>query len=155
MVRQRAGSIINLSGGGAASPRPNFSAYAAAKAALVRFSETLALELAPFDVRVNAVAPGAMNTAMHRAVLDAGAELAGRREHLLAVEQQRTGGAPPQRTADLCVFLASSAAEGISGRLISAVWDPWQTMGQRREELAASDVYTLRRIVPEDRGMAW
>jgi NAD(P)-dependent dehydrogenase (short-subunit alcohol dehydrogenase family) len=154
MIPQRAGSIINLSGGGATSPRPNFSAYATAKAGLVRFSETLARELAEFHIRVNAVAPGAMNTAMQRAVLDAGAARAGEKEYQLALEQGRDGGAPPERAAELCLFLASPDAAGISGRLISAVWDDWPALGGR-PELAASDIYTLRRIVPEDRGMQW
>jgi 3-oxoacyl-[acyl-carrier protein] reductase len=39
--------------------------------------------------------------------------------------------------------------------LISAVWDPWADLPGRRDELAASDIYTLRRIVPEERGKDW
>jgi 3-oxoacyl-[acyl-carrier protein] reductase len=52
------------------------------------------------------------------------------------------------------VFLASAASDGISGRLLSAVWDDWAGLPARRERLAHSDVYTLRRIVPADRGEA-
>jgi hypothetical protein len=52
------------------------------------------------------------------------------------------------------VWLASAASDGITGKLISAVWDPWRELPEHREDLA-SDVYTLRRIVPADRGMGW
>jgi len=60
--KNRRGKIINLSGGGATAPLPRLSAYAAAKSALVRLTETLAQETAGFGIDVNAVAPGALNT---------------------------------------------------------------------------------------------
>lgn len=148
------GSIVNLSGGGATGPRPNFGAYATAKAGLVRFTENLAVELAPQKIRVNAVAPGAMNTRMLEAVLEAGAAAAGK-EFSSAVSQKEKGGVPPEKPAELIAWLVSSASEGVSGRLISAVWDPWPALGERAGELAASDIYTLRRITPEDRGKKW
>jgi NAD(P)-dependent dehydrogenase (short-subunit alcohol dehydrogenase family) len=147
------GSILHLSGGGATGPRPRFTAYATAKAGLVRFSETLAEETKERGIRVNAVAPGAMNTEMLRDVLDAGPERAGA-EYARAVEQSRKGGSSPDRAAELCVFLASEASEGITGKLLSAVWDPWQRLPEHRAELQ-SDIYTLRRIVPSDRGKDW
>jgi len=50
------------------------------------------------------------------------------------------------------VFLASAASDGISGRLISAVWDDWANLPGKLDQLAAGDIYTLRRITPEDRG---
>lgn len=149
------GSIINVSGGGATGPRPNFSAYACAKTALVRFTEVLAQEAAGFGVRVNAIAPGAMNTAMHRAVLDAGPERAGAGEYQRAVEQERSGGTSPDKAAELAVFLASDASAGVSGRLLSALWDPWPRLAEHAEELRGSDIYTLRRIVPDERGKDW
>jgi 3-oxoacyl-[acyl-carrier protein] reductase len=155
MKKERAGSIINISGGGATSPRPFFTAYGTAKAGLVRFTETLAVETAGYGIRVNAIAPGAMNTEMHDAVLRAGPERVGKAEYRKAVEQAERGGTSPETPADLAVFLASDEAAGITGRLISAVWDPWRNLAERAGELAKSDVYTLRRIVPEDRGLAW
>jgi hypothetical protein len=39
--------------------------------------------------------------------------------------------------------------------LLSAVWDPWETLETKKQDLDASDVYTLRRIVPKDRGLTW
>lgn len=145
-------AIVNLSGGGATSPRPNFGAYATSKAGLVRFTENLAVELAAQGIRVNAVAPGAMNTQMLEAVLEAGAGAAGP-EFGKAVEQKTKGGVPPEKAAELVAWLASPGSAGISGRLISAVWDPWQGLPARAAELG--DIYTLRRITPEDRGKKW
>ncbi len=148
------GKIVQLSGGGAAGPRPRLSAYAASKAAVVRFAETLAGELREHRVDVNAIAPGALNTRMLDEVLSAGPELVGEAAHQRALEQQRSGGIPPQRAASLAVFLGSAASDGITGKLLSAVWDPWPELPERRADLD-SDVYTLRRIVPRDRGFDW
>jgi NAD(P)-dependent dehydrogenase (short-subunit alcohol dehydrogenase family) len=155
MIESGGGSIINLSGGGASGPRPNFSAYATAKSGLVRFSETLAQELLTYNISVNCIAPGAMSTTMLDEVARAGAEASGASEYNQAVKIRREGGASLQNVADLCLFLTSPAARGITGKLISAAWDPWPTLLQHCAELAGSDVYTLRRIVPQDRGLAW
>ncbi len=149
------GKIVNLSGGGAASPRANYSAYAASKAAVVRLTETLAEELCGFRVDVNAVAPGALNTRMLAETLAAGSEQAGATAFGQAEKQAGSGGNSMQRAAALCVFLASPESNGITGRLLSAPWDPWSTLSARADELAASDIYTLRRILPEDRGRNW
>lgn len=154
MRRQGYGKIINVSGGGATGPRPRFSAYATAKCGLVRFTETLAVELAGSGVDVNAIAPGAMNTTMLDEVLAAGEDAAGAEYHK-AVRQHGEGGVRPEQAAQLAVFLASPASDGITGRLLSAVWDPWERLPERRDDLASSDIYTLRRIVPKDRGQDW
>ncbi len=154
MKRPRGASIINLSGGGATGPRANFSAYATAKAGLVRFSDTLADELKDDGIRVNCIAPGAMRTAMLQEVLQKG-DAAGTREASLASEVFAKGGASMDRVADLALFLASDASKGISGKLISAVWDNWEQWPQHLDELSQSDVYTLRRIAGRDRGFVW
>ncbi len=150
---RRGGAIVNLAGGGATSPRANFSAYATAKAAVVRFTETLAQETAELGIRVNAISPGVMNTAILEPVLRAGAAAGPDYERVLEV--RRGGGEPPEKAAALAWFLASPESEGVTGRLISAVWDPWRELAGRAEELKASDIYTLRRITPEDRGKQW
>jgi NAD(P)-dependent dehydrogenase (short-subunit alcohol dehydrogenase family) len=152
---ERRGRIILISGGGATKPMPNLSAYAASKAALVRFGETLADEVKDAGITVNAVAPGAMNTRLLDEVLAAGPEKVGAAFYAQQVKQKQSGGVSPEVGARLCAFLASSQSEGITGRLLSAVWDPWATLPDRREELAATDIYTLRRIIPEDRGKDW
>jgi 3-oxoacyl-[acyl-carrier protein] reductase len=147
------GSIVNLSGGGATGPRPRFSAYATAKAVLVRFSETLAAELQTSRISVNCVAPGVMNTGLLREVAEAGPERAGDFEFTRALEHNPEDACT--KAAELVAWLASAAAAGITGRLISAVWDNWKELARRAPELAASDIYTLRRIVPNDRGREW
>jgi NAD(P)-dependent dehydrogenase (short-subunit alcohol dehydrogenase family) len=155
MRAQGHGAIVLLSGGGATKPMPFLSAYAASKAALVRFGETLAEEVADAGITVNAVAPGALNTRLLDEVLDAGAERVGEAFYAQALKQKASGGTPLDRGAELCAFLASPAARGVSGRLISAVWDPWADLPQLADQLRGSDIYTLRRIVPEDRGKQW
>jgi NAD(P)-dependent dehydrogenase (short-subunit alcohol dehydrogenase family) len=148
------GKIVQLSGGGATSPLPGLSAYAASKAAAVRFAETLAEELREHQVDVNAVAPGALNTRMLDEVLLAGPDLVGEVFYQRALEQKRSGGTPLRLGAELAVFLGAAASDGITGKLLSAVWDPWAELPEHRGDLD-SDVYTLRRIVPGDRGLAW
>jgi NAD(P)-dependent dehydrogenase (short-subunit alcohol dehydrogenase family) len=149
------GKIVNLSGGGATSPRPFFSAYAASKAAVVRFTENLAVELRGTGIDVNSLAPGALNTRMLEETLTAGRDSVGAAQFDTAEEQKRSGGSSFARATQLCVYLASAESDGITGRLISAPWDPWPTLGEFASELAESDVYTLRRIVPEDRQKHW
>jgi NAD(P)-dependent dehydrogenase (short-subunit alcohol dehydrogenase family) len=149
------GKIVNLSGGGAASPRPFFSAYAASKAAVVRLTENMAEELRGSGVDVNAVAPGALNTQMLAQTLAAGPDLVGEGQFVQALKQKESGGSSLDRAAALCVYLASAASDGITGRLISAPWDPWPTLHEHTAELGSSDIYTLRRIVPADRGKQW
>ena len=148
------GKIINVSGGGATGPRPDFSAYALSKTAIVRLTETLAEELKGQNIDVNAVAPGPMNTRMLEEVLAAGPSAAPR-EYEAAVARAAKGGTPPETAAELIVWLGTSESDGITGRLISAVWDDWRKLAERRGQLAGTDVYTLRRIVPKDRGLDW
>jgi NAD(P)-dependent dehydrogenase (short-subunit alcohol dehydrogenase family) len=121
----------------------------------VRFTETIALEAAGENIDINAVGPGPLNTRLLDEVLTAGPEKVGAAFYQKAVQQKADGGAPLGKGADLCVFLLSAESDGISGRLISAIWDPWPSLPKRREELAKSDIYTLRRIVPKDRGLDW
>ena len=153
--RSKRGKVLLLSGGGATKPMPFLSAYAASKAAVVRFGETLAEELRQSSIDVNCIAPGALNTRMLDDILEAGPEKVGREMYEASLRQKESGGAPLGRAAELCVYLASDAADGITGKLISAVWDPWPELGDHRADLERSDVYTLRRITPRDRGLAW
>jgi len=153
-TRRGYGKIVQLSGGGATGPLPGLSAYAASKAAVVRFAETLAEELREHRIDVNAVAPGSLNTRMLNEVLCAGPERVGEAFYQRALEQQRSGGVPLREGAKLAVFLGSVASDGITGKLLSAVWDPWPELPERRADLD-SDVYTLRRILPRDRGLNW
>jgi NAD(P)-dependent dehydrogenase (short-subunit alcohol dehydrogenase family) len=148
------GKIVVLSGGGATNPMPNISAYAASKAAVIRLVETLAMELKSFRVDINAIAPGALKTRFVDQVLAAGPEKVG--EAFFAKNKQwaQTGAVPLELGANLAVYLASAQSDGITGKLISAQWDPWEKLHEFKGDLD-SDIYTLRRIVPKDRGKTW
>jgi NAD(P)-dependent dehydrogenase (short-subunit alcohol dehydrogenase family) len=148
------GKIVVLSGGGATNPLPNISAYAASKAAAVRLMETLAEELKPFHVDVNAIAPGALATRLVDEVLAAGPEKVGAAFYEKNKQWKEKGATPLELGAKLAVYLASAKATaspaGLSVRS--------GTRGRRhehRDELAKSDIYCLRRIVPGDRGKKW
>jgi 3-oxoacyl-[acyl-carrier protein] reductase len=65
------------------------------------------------------------------------------------------GATPLELGAGLAVYLASPNSNGITGKLISAQWDTWAKLHTHREQLLGSDIYCLRRIVPEDRGQNW
>jgi len=148
------GKIIVLSGGGATNPLPNISSYAASKAAVVRLAETLAEELRPFHVDVNAIAPGALKTRFVDQVLEAGPEKVGAEFFAKNKKWAEEGAVPLELGAKLAVYLASAESNGITGKLISAQWDPWDALHEFKGDLN-SDIYTLRRIVPKDRGKKW
>lgn len=154
MIKNGKGKIINLSGGGAVSPFPRFSAYGASKAAVVRLTETLAEEVKEYHIDINAIAPGAVNTKLLDQVLEAG-ETAGRDFLLKSIKQKQEGGTSPEKAAELTVFLASPKADGLTGRLVSAIWDNWQDIPRHLDEIMSSDIFTMRRIVPKDRGSEW
>jgi 3-oxoacyl-[acyl-carrier protein] reductase len=117
--------------------------------------ETLAEETREDHIDINSIAPGALNTRLLDEVLEAGPEAVGKVFYDRAIKQKESGGAPLEKGAELSVFLASPASDGITGKLISAVWDPWKDFPVHLDELKRTDVYTLRRIVPKDRGMDW
>lgn len=145
MLARGSGVVIHLSGGGAVSPFPQFSAYGTSKAALARLTETVAEEVRDRGVRINAIAPGAVNTRLLDRVLAAG-EAAGKEFYAKSLEQKRNGGTSPELAAELALFLASPGAAGITGRLISAVWDDWRSLPEHSQELHRSALFTLRRI---------
>lgn len=149
------GKIVQLSGGGATGPLPRISAYAASKAAIIRFAETLAEEVRGDHIDVNAIAPGALNTRLLDEVLMAGPEKVGQNFYERSLKQKTQGGISPVEGAQLAVFLGSTASDGITGKLLSAVWDPWDTLPAHLEDLQQTDVYTLRRITLQDRGLNW
>ncbi len=140
--------VVAFSGGGATKARANFSAYGVAKTGVVRLIETLAAEHAADSIDFNCVAPGAINTRLTDDVLQRGPGIVGEAEYQAALKQKNSGGASLEKAIGLVRWLLSPASDGISGRLISAPWDDWANLGQRREAIASSDLYTLRRVSP-------
>jgi NAD(P)-dependent dehydrogenase (short-subunit alcohol dehydrogenase family) len=143
--------IVCLSGGGATKPRVNFSAYGVAKTGVVRLVETIAAELGD-AADINALAPGAIATRLTDEVIQLGPEVVGVQEYASAVRQKQAGGEAMASAIGAIEWLLSPGSDRISGRLIAAPWDPWPQLGAHAARLAATDIYTLRRIVPEDRG---
>jgi 3-oxoacyl-[acyl-carrier protein] reductase len=154
MMKNNHGKIINMSGGGGASPMPRFSAYGTSKAGVIRLTETIASEVKDFNIDINAIAPGPVNTRLLDQALAAG-DAVGADFKAKILKQKEDGGVPPEKVAELAVYLASSEADGLSGRLVSLLWDNWRDSKKHLEEIEKSDVYTMRRIVPEDRGFQW
>lgn len=145
MIAQGSGRIIHFSGGGAAYARPFFTAYGASKAAVVRFTESLAEELRETNIQVNAIAPGPVRSRMWDEMRAAGAA-AGSRAQAEITQMEETGGVPPARAAALALFLATSRSKGLTGRLISGVYDRWERFGSRISEIMNTDRGTLRRV---------
>lgn len=147
MITRRRGSIINFSGGGATAPLPGFSAYAASKAAVVRLTETLAEEVREFDISVNAIAPGAVDTRLQEAILAAGDRAGAIFERMRRLRESGEGGVPASLAAELAAFLASEDSGGLTGKLISAPHDRWQAWTPARiNALKESPWLTLRRL---------
>ncbi len=155
MIDHHYGRIVNISGGGATSPRPNFSSYATAKCGIVRFSETLAQEVGDYGITVNCVAPGAMKSRLTEAILTAGIEDAGNLEISKAKKVVHDNLKIEKRAAELVHFLTTESCNQINGKLISAVWDPWEKIPEISQDIRNNDVYTLRRILPKERNLSF
>jgi 3-oxoacyl-[acyl-carrier protein] reductase len=154
MVRApRRAKIVCFAGGGATKARTNFSAYGVAKTGIVRLVETIAEEEIQAPLDINAVAPGAITTRLTDEIISLGPDIAGQVEFDSALKQKAGGGASLEHALDLVEWLLSPKSDGITGRLLSAPWDPWHGLADHAGKLAKSDVYMLRRILPTDRGM--
>ena len=147
MKENKYGKIINLSGGGATNPLPNISAYAASKTALVRLTESIALECKDYNIGINSIAPGLLDTRLFDEIMEVGAEVVGEEFYNKIKNQEKT---PLSVGADLCLWLASKESDGITGKLISAKWDDYKNFKDLDD-----DIYTLKRKVPEDRNKNW
>jgi 3-oxoacyl-[acyl-carrier protein] reductase len=142
MKKNNFGRIVQLSGGGATSPMPNFSSYAVSKTAVVRLVETISEECRSFNININAVAPGPMNTNMLNIALKSGKEKVGEYHYNKLLQQKRKGGVGFYRTLSLIDFLIRNRK--VSGKLISAIWDPWNKINFKKK-IKNKDIYTLRR----------
>jgi 3-oxoacyl-[acyl-carrier protein] reductase len=149
LMKMKGGVIINFVGGGEGA-YPSFSAYASSKGGVARFTETAATELKADNIRMNAIAPGAVNTKFLDELLAAGPEKAGKETYEKSIKQKESGGVSPEKAAALCVFLASDASIGLSGKILSAVWDTYETFPDHMGDIMSSDMYTMRRKLPPE-----
>ena len=143
--RKTRGKIINFSGGGAAGPFPNFTSYAVSKVGVVRLSENLAYEFKKDKIDINSIAPGFVVTRLHQDTIEAG-EKAGVDFLNNTLNQIKTGGVPAEKAAKLTLYLLSPDSDGITGKFISAPWDPWEEESFQTKLKLEKDFATLRRI---------
>jgi len=146
MIQKQRGSIINISGGGGGA-FPNFSAYAVSKMAVNSLTETIAEELKPHNIRVNAIAPGPVNTRIQEQVLSSSLK-AGDRGLEVAKKTSLTGGTDLDKISSLALFLMSEKSEGLTGKIISAVHDDWKEFSTDVPEIQASILFNFRRMDP-------
>ena len=111
MIHQKSGSIINLSSIVGITGNPGQLVYSATKGAIISLTKTAAKELGPKGIRVNAIAPGMIDTDMMRSVGEAHLQ-----RHIDHIPMGRLG--KPEEIADACVFLASEQASYITGHIL-------------------------------------
>jgi NAD(P)-dependent dehydrogenase (short-subunit alcohol dehydrogenase family) len=147
MVDRGGGAIVNLSGGGIGGPgvAPRISAYTTSKAAVALLTETVALELGPFGVRVNAIAPGAQPTGFTDEILRSGPARAGADLYEATARNQAAAG-DVTAYVRLLFYVASPEGSWLTGRLLSARWDTPERLAERSKTVAATSLLQLRRI---------
>lgn len=120
MKEQKSGSVINTASNGGWLGAPGMSVYVASKHAVLALTKSAALEMAPYGVRVNAVAPGATNTDMMRRIEKnaVGADKAAEAKKAFEAAVPMGRYATPEEIADLMVFLASDKSAFIDGTMV-------------------------------------
>ena len=144
MIKQNAGKIINLSGAGVNRSSPTLSAYGVSKAAVVRFTETLSIELEGTNVTANALGPGQIDTQLLDPIVDAGSDLVEPLMYNMVRNTKSGGGASIENAAALAVWLGSERSDGLNGRMISATQAEWLNKSIDISEIMSSDLYSLR-----------
>lgn len=146
MKKSKGGKIINLCGAGIGSSKTmsNFTAYVTSKGAIAAFTEVLAEELKNQNIQVNSISPGAVNTYLNEYLIKQGSKKSGEDIYQQAIRQKKEGGISPLLAAELVVFLASDQSNQISGRLLSAKWNPPALL--KKHKKLTNNMYKLRRI---------
>lgn len=140
--------IINFSGGGAFYSFPNYSSYATSKAALVRFTETIADELKLEGISVNCIAPGFVSTNIHKKTIKSGPKSAGKVFFSETINKIKNGGTPLNRIFNCVNFLISEKSKSLTGKTISVNFDPWHEKKFQKniKKIIKTDELTMRRI---------
>ena len=139
--------ILLFAGGGAFSPRARFSAYACAKAGVVRLAETLAEELQGSTVSVNCIAPGFVPTPIHEATLQAGRLRAGDEYDRVIRDVAYDDGSRLAQVVACIRHLLSPSTRGLSGKTVAAQFDNWQHLTPFTvPEIMATELWTARRV---------
>ncbi len=139
--------IVLFSGGGQ-GPAPYFSSYATSKGGISRFTETVGAELDEANIDMNGIAPGPVNTKFLDDLLNTDRRKISPAVYEKALKQKEQGGQPPEKAADLARWLLSSASDGLWGKTLSAVWDPYKEF-TNLPELSRKDIYQVRRVVDD------
>ena len=113
MMRQKKGSIVNIGSVGGIEAREGYLAYGSSKAAFMWATRCISKELAPYNIRVNAVAPGLVDTEMGDYKADAEQQ-----KILDAISMKRKG--TPEEIAEVVYFLSTDASSFITGSIINA-----------------------------------
>ena len=145
MLQQNRGKIINMSGGGASGDVHKYlSAYSSSKAATLKLTEVMSLELADRNIQVNTVEPGLFRTQMAEELIRGMGESGGS-DYYKRYDKIFSGEGPLEQLLELAVFLGSEASGELSGRVIST--DDFSPEFQSKiPEIMASDAYLLRRM---------
>jgi len=152
MKKRNYGRIVQIAGGGATKSFPMFTSYSSAKAAIVRFSETLSDECSTYNIKINSIAPGALNTHFLDQAIKAGPQKIGKSFYNKMKKIKIKGGDDISKAINLTSYLCSNRCN-INGKLISSLWDKWQKFEANINKLVSSDIFTIRRIAGRDRKM--
>lgn len=136
--------IINLSGGGSTNTLKNYTSYSISKTSIVRLTENLSIELENTDI--NSISPGFIATNIHKKTLKLSPKIVGKKYYEITKDKIKNGGDDPNKTSELILFLLSKKSDNISGKLISAIWDPWENEDFQYLLKNDIDIATLRRI---------
>lgn len=140
MIERKKGRIINVASAAGTVSVPYLSAYVTSKAALIRFTETLAFEVRPHGISVFAMHPGAVQTPMNEELLaKAGKQWRPWLEYVFQQGQDQT----TEPGTNMVLFLASGKADSLSGRLFMVPDDPADLVS-RADEIRQKDLYALR-----------
>ena len=113
MIKQGGGSIVNFASIAGYTPEINSGAYSPSKAAVVSLTKLMAVEWAKYNVRVNAVGPGPIRTAMLETAFPSEAQ---RKQRMKSIPMNRLGN--PEEVANAVVFLASDECPYITGQVL-------------------------------------